>query len=1782
MKTFILRTILIITLFFTIIDVYSQPTPTDSLYRKVEAFGQALPQEKVYLHLDNTCYFIGDTIWYKGYVTQSNTGTLTTLSRILYVELLTPDGYLVERQQLEMPDGMAHGMFVLTDSLYAGYYELRAYTRWMLNFELCEYPHVKNTEDNFYSKKMAKEFFRDYEKLYSRVFPVFDKPEVAGEYPKDMTLRPMRRYYKKPRERKPELDLHFYPEGGNLVEGTTARVALELNDEDGQHLKDMLLSIEDKDGLEVTQCKTDERGRAVFTLPEVAKEKDFHAVFAFEGYDFREELPEVESAGCALTVVQDDSTVTARVQAVGVARQLALHVMHQGVSRFYRTLEHKGIQQGAQEEYCVAIPLDSLPTGVNQLTVFDAEGRIYADRLFFVNHHEHDAPRLSISGIKMQYKPFDPITLHLKLTDPADTIAGLSLAVRDRATEEYHYDNGTMLTEMLLASEIRGFVENPGYYFEADDSIRRRALDLLMMVQGWRRYEWRVMAGVEPLDLPWMPEKFQTIAGCVNRAENYNPDFKKPSNLRKEVNVWAMFIQDGQTLELKQPTENGTFYMQTPKIYGDCMLFLSAAGLDKGTEDIIKSRQKGLTDEEAWPEYYVKLDHFHPRFPKPYDFYQDTPTKDLIPVDGRGDSLVQESFTDRTLPSLAVYAKRGGLRHYDPTKPAIVVDAYEAYNMVADAGINGGDRPFYHILYRPEDQYVTRENGHPKRWNVFSSMLGMLYVADMDMHRQYHIESRLDGKSLELPTNMLGGAQTQEKYKKLSFLDKFYIYTDYSPRERGSWKYEQDNQPEFIVDYRLKPNDEYTPASRDRRYLMRGYAVCDDFYSPNYRRRPLPDTKDYRRTLLWVPEVKFNAEGKAIVQLYNNSKQTAISIEAEGITRNGKPVVWNGKNAVQDHADDTSDTAETDHGAEETGTDILYHNVRNAGTALPQEKVYLHLDNTCYFLGDTIWYKGYVTRTDRGTLTDMSKILYVDLFTPDGYLVERQQLEMTDGTAHGMFVLQDTLYGGYYELRAYTRWMLNFGQCEYPHIKETENRFYSLKMAKEFFRDYEKLYSRVFPVFNKVESAGLYSKNMTMRPLRRIYRKRGRRPKTDLHFYPEGGNLVAGTDGRVALELNTDEGEHLPGVDISILNRYEQTVARCRTDARGRTAFTLSDVDKEGGYEAVYRIGRYEYTEDLPEVDRQGCALTVVQNDTAVEARMQAVDVGQPLALHVMSQGVSRFYQPLPALSGKRTVAIPLDSLPTGVNQLTVFDADGRIYADRLFFVNHHDHDAPRLAVSGIRTQYAPFDSITLHLQLADPADSVAGLSLSVRDRATDELTYDNGTMLTEMLLSSEIRGFVENPGYYFEADDDQRRHELDLLMMVQGWRRYEWREMAGVETIYLPWQPEKFQTIAGCVNRLAETAPGSMTASNLGKEVNVWTIFAQGKETFELKQETENGTFYMQTPKIYGEYLLYLSAADLNKDENYIIQRRQQGFTDEKAWPDYYVKLDHFHPLFAHPYDFYQDAPALDPGLFTAGWGGTASFSNRYLSAVTVRARGRGLRKLALQKPAIVMDVNKAYNLCMDYGLCHTPYYYSSGPLMSDFLSSLFIGDMNMNRRYSIRTYFDGRPVSPKQHNDFYPLNLPEGIPLVRVEVPATPLISYQKAENSKYISRLMDFRIYTDYAPRDMGSWKYTQDNQPTVIVDHRFRQNNTYFPACRDRRYFLQGYAVCEDFYSPDYSRRPLPGTQDYRRTLLWMPDVKFDKEGKATVRLYNNSKQTVISVEAEGITQGGKPIVWKKQD
>ncbi len=368
----------------------------DTLASRVKLFGETLPQEKVYLHIDNTCYFVGDTIWYKGYVTRSDKGTLTDLSRILYVELLTPDGYLVERQQLEMPDGTAHGAFLLTDSLYAGYYELRAYTRWMLNFGRYEHPHSPYTEEMFYNKQMAKDYFRDYDKLYSRVFPVFDRPSSPGIYPKDMTLRPLRRYFRT-RKGKPDMDLKFYPEGGALVAGLPGHVAFELNDENGQHVATEV-TIYNRHKQIIARTHTVHRGRGTFVIPQVSAEEKYKAVFRYGKYEYEVELPEVEDAGCTLHVTQNDSLIHARIESHGLPdEELGLQILHGGAAQTFTTLK-----PDSQGKASADIPTDSLAEGVNQMTLFDGRGHILAERLFFVNHHGLSRTLLTVNNVKKE------------------------------------------------------------------------------------------------------------------------------------------------------------------------------------------------------------------------------------------------------------------------------------------------------------------------------------------------------------------------------------------------------------------------------------------------------------------------------------------------------------------------------------------------------------------------------------------------------------------------------------------------------------------------------------------------------------------------------------------------------------------------------------------------------------------------------------------------------------------------------------------------------------------------------------------------------------------------------------------------------------------------------------------------------------------------------------------------------------------------------------------------------------------------------------------------------------------------------------------------------------------------------------------------------------------------------------------------------------------------------------------------------------------------------------
>ena len=138
-----------------------------------------------------------------------------------------------------------------------------------------------------------------------------------------------------------------------------------------------------------------------------------------------------------------------------------------------------------------------------------------------------------------------------------------------------------------------------------------------------------------------------------------------------------------------------------------------------------------------------------------------------------------------------------------------------------------------------------------------------------------------------------------EKYNLLKNLGKVYVYTDYSPRREGNSLYDGEDIPDVCVDFHLIDNiGTQRRTSRDRRYLLPGFSAPEEFYQPDYSNKPLPEVKDYRRTLYWNPDLRLDDNGKAEFRFYGNGKQTHLSVRAEGMANDG--TLLTGKSLPED------------------------------------------------------------------------------------------------------------------------------------------------------------------------------------------------------------------------------------------------------------------------------------------------------------------------------------------------------------------------------------------------------------------------------------------------------------------------------------------------------------------------------------------------------------------------------------------------------------------------------------------------------------------------------------------------------------------------------------------------------------------------------------------------------------------------------------------------------------------------------------------------------------------
>lgn len=470
----------------------------------------------------------------------------------------------------------------------------------------------------------------------------------------------------------------------------------------------------------------------------------------------------------------------------------------------------------------------------------------------------------------------------------------------------------------------------------------------------------------------------------------------------------------------------------------------------------------------------------------------------------------------------------------------------------------------------------------------------------------------------------------------------------------------------------------------------------------------------------------------------------------------------------------------------------------------PQERVYLHFDNTSYYKGEHIWYKAYVVNDETLKASDMSQILYVELVNALGYPVETQKLMLRNGQTSGSFLLKDSLNAGFYEVRAYTTWMLNFAQGNghgWQRMQSVQGRDYFAERFLHYLKGNAGIFSRVFPVYDKVENHQYDKKQMPA--MVKLNNVKGKNDDDQLliDFYPEGGNLVRGVPTRVAFQTHTKEGRN---VNVQgTLVRDGKEIGTFKTDHAGRGVFSMTANESDEAEEELMRgmklkvvYNGKDYKFSLPKSNRRGYVLNVFHagdNFRATVAR-NADTPGQLLGINITSRGKTQFSGTVDLRNEEQgNVVVDKGSLRTGVNIFTLYNEKGKVLAQRQVFVNNHDMDGmhlqmetPDAANGGMK----PYEKMTLQCQVVDaeghPVKGRNKFSMAVTDGQYRDGTYADGNMLTYLLLSSEVKGFIPHPEYYFEKEDHEHQTALDLLLMVQGWTRYDFERMMSSEK----WEP--------------------------------------------------------------------------------------------------------------------------------------------------------------------------------------------------------------------------------------------------------------------------------------------------------------------------------------------------------------------------------------------------------
>ena len=832
----------------TVIGAYSQTVTRISDFEDsvVESYLNhfSTSRERVYTHFNKSSYVPGDAVWFKSSVYNPKNKVPSIVTSPLTVELSTPDGKLVEQKTLFVENGVADNAFFLGANCPKGKYTFRAYTNWMRNFD-------------------------DLADFTSYI-------TVLGNLQVDTLVDDIK------------YDVQLLPESGNLLEGIANRVAIKAIDPNGKGLK-FYGDIVDESGNVVQPFELNDLGMGSVYLNIVPGQKLKCRINLPEGNDATYSLPDVVQKGVVAQVSQTKNDILVKV----LSNKQTLSSDH----NFFLMIHSNGrVQQltsfslsSEKPDQLLVFDKSELIGGVNCLTIFNENFEPVAERLFYVPSPDTKG-KLGIES----YSKRDSIFLKVTALDSYESplASNLSVSILPGGTVGNDFTN-SLLADVLLSSGLKGTIENPNYYFEGEDSVRIKALDDLLLTQGWRKYQWHSILEADPADLKYGNEKGFTIQGVVGKPKNRKSNLDNHVELVSKTGFSDFVMLDSlgnisyktpndwdnrQTKEKYQVTlvslESGVFYITDVDSLGR-FAFKNIFLPEQANVNLALINKKGR-------DFSRKI--FCSIFPEPKADSVIAKVSDFSFLLKRKEEQLSLSLISDKIMLEEVQVV--GPRTKKPNIPSLVFTSMDNKNREVDTKMDSKYKRVEDLLrqefgVRPYFDNINYDKDNPTRgkkiWHV--DMLrgansinskgdALLIVDDVEVGDLNYLFERIPLSEIEaISVNKSGfGLGTRGTYGAI------------------------------IVKTRVNPlSADLNSSERKSTLTLNGFSNPVAYYTPKYKVFPPDPLFTKYAAVYWQPNVITDESGEAKIKFNVPSGLDSIEVRVEGISKDGQVFLENKK-----------------------------------------------------------------------------------------------------------------------------------------------------------------------------------------------------------------------------------------------------------------------------------------------------------------------------------------------------------------------------------------------------------------------------------------------------------------------------------------------------------------------------------------------------------------------------------------------------------------------------------------------------------------------------------------------------------------------------------------------------------------------------------------------------------------------------------------------------------------------------------------------------------------------